>query len=156
MIRVIMRHDLTKKKDNDEDKHKYKDNDKDKYIQRTHSKSDPRDLWPLRHMIRVIMRHDLTKKQIMTKTNTNTKTMTMTKTNTFREHIQKSDHRDLWPLRHVIRVILIHDRTNQKTIAQTMTKTNTNTNTETMTRCVKFLHFRQLRTWLGQSLRPDN
>ena len=86
------------KKDHDEDKHKYKDNDKDKYIQRTHSKSDPRDSWPLRHMIRVIMRHDLTKKKIMTRTNTKTKTMT--KTNTFREHIQRViiETCDLWDL----------------------------------------------------------
>ena len=32
------------KKDNDKDKYRDKDNDKDKYIQRTPSKSDPRDL----------------------------------------------------------------------------------------------------------------
>ena len=36
---------------------------KNKYIQRTPSKSDPRDLWPLRHLIRVMRRHDLTKKR---------------------------------------------------------------------------------------------
>ena len=63
------------------------------------SKSDPRDLWPLRHMIRVIMRHDLTKRNIMTKTNTKTKTMT--KTNTFREHLQRAilETFDLWDIR---------------------------------------------------------
>ena len=69
------------------------------------SKSDPRDLWPLRHMIRVMMRHDLTNKKTMTKTNTKTKTMTMTmtmtNTNTFGEHIQRviletCDFWDIW------------------------------------------------------------
>ena len=50
------------KKDNDKDKYKDEDNDKDKYILRTPSKSDPRDLWPLRHLIRVMRWHDLTKK----------------------------------------------------------------------------------------------
>ena len=43
--------------------------------------SDPRNLWPLRHLIRVIMRHDLTNKKTMTKTNTKTKTMTFKKHN---------------------------------------------------------------------------
>ena len=69
-------------KDNDKDNDKYKDNDKD--IKKTCSKSDSRDLGPLRHLIKVMRRHDLTKKKTMTKTNT----MTMTKTNTFREHLQ--------------------------------------------------------------------
>ena len=46
-------------KDNDKDK----DNDKNKYILRTPSDSDPRDLWPLRHLIRVMRGHDLTKKK---------------------------------------------------------------------------------------------
>ena len=36
--------------------------------------SDPRDLWPLRHLIKVMRRHDLTKK---TKTKARTKTKTM-------------------------------------------------------------------------------
>ena len=39
-------------KDNDKDN--YNDNDNDKYIQRTPSKSDPWDLWPLRRLIRVM------------------------------------------------------------------------------------------------------
>ena len=44
------------------DKDKYKENDKVKNIQRTPSKSNPRDLWPLRHLFRVMRRHDMTKK----------------------------------------------------------------------------------------------
>ena len=80
-----MRHELANKKDNDKDKYNDKDNDKDKYIQRTHAKSNSRDLLPLRHMIRVMRRHDLTKKKTMTKTNTKT----MTKTYTLREHMQR-------------------------------------------------------------------
>ena len=52
----------------------------------------------------------------------------------------------------MIRMIMIHGLTNQKTITQTMTKTNTNTNTETMTETWQgvwnCLHFRQSRTWL--------
>ena len=50
-------------KDNDKYKHKDNDNDKDKYILRTPSESDPRDLWPLRHLIRVMRGHDLTRKK---------------------------------------------------------------------------------------------
>ena len=76
-------------KDNDKGKHKDKDNAKDKYIKWAPSKSDPRDLWPLRHLIRVMRRHDLTKTKKMTKTNT--KTMTNTNTNTFREHLQRAN-----------------------------------------------------------------
>ena len=60
LIRVMMRHDLTKK---DNDKYKDKDKDKDKYILREHSKSDLRYLWPLRHLIRVMRTHDLTKEE---------------------------------------------------------------------------------------------
>ena len=58
--------------------------------------SNPRDLWPLRHLIRVMRRHDPTKKKTMTKTNTKTKTIT--KTNTFREHLQRAilETFDLW------------------------------------------------------------
>ena len=77
-------HDKVKYKDKDKDN----DKDKDKEISRTHSKSDLRALWPLRHMIRVIMRHDLTKRNIRTKTNSKTKTIT--KTITFREHLQRA------------------------------------------------------------------
>ena len=54
------------KKYNDKYKYKDKDKDKDKYILRTHSKSDPRNLWPLRHLIRVMRRHDLANKKMMT------------------------------------------------------------------------------------------
>ena len=50
------------KRDNDKDRYKDKDKDNDKNIKRTPSKSDPRDLWPLRHLIREMRRHDLTKK----------------------------------------------------------------------------------------------
>ena len=54
----------------------------------------------------------------------------------------------------MIRVIMIHDLTNQLTMTQTVTKTNTNTNTNTDTMTETWrgvwncLHFRQLRTWL--------
>jgi len=60
--------------------------------------SDPRDLWPLRHLIRVMKGHDLTNKKTMT--NTNTWTMTMTKTNTFWEHLQRAtlETCDLWDI----------------------------------------------------------
>ena len=63
-----------------------------------YTKSNPRDLWPLRHLIGVIRRHELTKKKTMTKTKTETKTMT--KTNTFREHLQRAtlDTFDLWDI----------------------------------------------------------
>ena len=83
-------------KDNDQYKYMDNDNDKDKYILRTPSESDPRDLWPLRHLIRVMRGHDLTNKKTMT--NTKTKTMTMTKTNTFWDHLQRAtlETCDLW------------------------------------------------------------
>ena len=44
------------------DKDKYKDKYNDKDILRTPPKSNPRDLWPLRHLFRVMRRHDMTKK----------------------------------------------------------------------------------------------
>ena len=44
------------------DKDKDKDNDKDKDTSRTTSKSDPRDLWPLRHLITMMRTDNLTKK----------------------------------------------------------------------------------------------
>ena len=60
-----------------------------------HTKSDPRDLWPLRHLIRVMRRHDLSNKKTMT--------MTMTKTisKTISEHPQSTilESCDLWDLR---------------------------------------------------------
>ena len=86
-------HDMTKKID--KDKYKDKDNDKDKDILRTPPKSNPRDLWPLRHLIRVMRRHDLTKKK--TKTKTKTKTMT----NTFKRHLQMTILERLWNCWHV-------------------------------------------------------
>ena len=49
-------------KDNHKDKDNDKDKDKDKDILRTPPKSNPRDLWPLRHLFRVMRRHDMTKK----------------------------------------------------------------------------------------------
>ena len=64
--------------------------------QSLHSTTDPRDLWPFRHLIRMMSRHDLTKNKTKTMTNTDTKTMTntdtktMTKTNTFWEHLQRA------------------------------------------------------------------
>ena len=77
------------KKDNDKYKDKHNDKDKhnikDKYISRAHSKSDPRDLWALRHLIRVMRGHDLTKRNTMTKANTKTKTITKTMTKTIPE-----------------------------------------------------------------------
>ena len=51
-----------KKIDKDKYKDKDKDNDKDKDILRTPPKSNPRDLWPLRHLFRMMRRHDMTKK----------------------------------------------------------------------------------------------
>ena len=47
LIRVMRRHDQTKKRDNYNDKYR----DKDKYILRVPSESDPRELWDLRHWL---------------------------------------------------------------------------------------------------------
>ena len=47
LFRVMRRHDMTKKIDKDNDK----DKDKDKDILRTPPKSNPRDLWHLRHWL---------------------------------------------------------------------------------------------------------
>ena len=47
LFRVMERHDMTKINDKD----KYKDNDKDKDSLRTPPKSNPRDLWHLRHWL---------------------------------------------------------------------------------------------------------
>ena len=46
--------DKDRDNDKDKDKDKDKDNDRDKYILRAPSRSDPRDLRPLRHLIRVM------------------------------------------------------------------------------------------------------
>ena len=67
LIRVMKRHDMTKKIDKDKYKDKDKDNDKVTYFYRTHSKRDPRDLWHLGHLIRVMRRDDLTKKNKLVK-----------------------------------------------------------------------------------------
>ena len=56
-----------------------------KIFGKTHSKSDPWDLWPFRRLFLMIRRQDLTNIKIMTKT----KTMTATKRMW-----------NLWPLRH--------------------------------------------------------
>ena len=60
--------------------------------------SDPRDLWPLRHLIKMMRIHDLTNTKTMTKTNTNTNTMT--ETNIFRELHQRAilETCDLWDI----------------------------------------------------------
>ena len=52
--------------------------------------SDPRDLWPLRHLFRVMRRHDMTKKL----------TKKMTKTKTFWEHLLRAilETCDLWDI----------------------------------------------------------
>ena len=59
---MMRRHDKTKKNYKDNDKDKDNDNDKDKDILRTPPKSNPRDLWPLRHLFGVMKRQDMTKK----------------------------------------------------------------------------------------------
>ena len=92
------------KKDNDKYKDKHNDKDKhnikDKYISRAHSKSDPRDLWALRHLIRVMRGHGLAKKDKDKDNDTDN---------------DKDNPRDLWHLRH-------------------------------------WLQFRQLRTWIHDNL----
>ena len=45
--------------------------------------------------------------------------------------IQHSSLRDLWPLRHVMRVMRRHDLNNKKTMTKTMTMTKTKTTTKT-------------------------
>ena len=47
----------------------------------------------------------------------------------------------------MLRVMMIHDLTNQITMSQRLTKTNTETMTETWQGVWNCLHFRQLRTW---------
>ena len=73
--------------------------------------TEPRDLWPLRHLIRVMNRHDLTEKidkdKYTDKDNDNDKD-----NNILRTH-PKSNPRDLWPLRHLFRVMRRHDITNK-------------------------------------------
>ena len=142
-------------KDNDKDKYKDKNNDKDKYIQRTPSTSDPRDLWPLRHLIRVMRGHDLINKNTMIKTNV--KIMTMTKTNTFKKHIQRAtletcDLQDIWSewredmtwptkrQRHIQRQRQIHLESTFKEHPSDLWHMR------------HWLHFWQLRTWIHDNL----
>ena len=120
-------------KDKDNYKYRDKDNDKDKYIKRAPSKSNPRDLCPLRDLIRVTRRHDMTKKRTMTKTitKTDTKTDTKTMTNTFREQLQRAipetcDLCNIWSE-------WWGDMTRPKRETITMTNTETKTMTKTNT-----------------------
>ena len=81
--------------------------------------SEPRDLWPLRHLIRVMRRHDLTKNTYLpTYLHTYPPTYLPTSITTTRSPPgtgdfyfwqPKSDPRDLWPLIHLMRVIRRHD-----------------------------------------------
>ena len=68
-------------------------------------KSNPRDLWPLRHLFRVMRRHDMTKRidKDKYKDKDNDKDILRTP--------PKSNPRDLWPLRHLFRVMRRHDTT---------------------------------------------
>ena len=117
LIRVMSRHDSTKKRRQRGRQIQRQRQDQEKYIWRTPSKSYPRPLWPFRHLIRVTRRHDLTKKRQKTKTKTfkehlqrailetcylsfdqsekktwpdQKNTKTMTKTNTFWEHLERA------------------------------------------------------------------
>ena len=85
-------------KDNDKDKYKDKDNDKDKDILRTPPKSNPRDLWPLRHLFRVMRRHDMTKK--IDKDKYKDKDNDKDKEKTFWEHLLRAilETCDLWDI----------------------------------------------------------
>ena len=58
--------------------------------------SDPRDLWPLRHLIRVMKRHDLTKKICLP---------TYLPVHLPKSTPSRCDSRDLWPLWHLFRVM---------------------------------------------------
>jgi len=106
-------------------KDKDKDEDKDKSILRTPPKSNPRDLWPLRHLFRVMRRHDMTKKidKDKYKDKYNDKDILRPP--------PKSNRRDLWPLKHLVRVMRNHDiitkLTNTKTITLTMRMTKSKT-----------------------------
>ena len=77
------------------DKDKYKDNDKDKDILRTPPKSNPRDLWPLKHLFRVMRRHDMTKKNYKDKYKDKDKDKDKDKVKDILSNL-----RDLWHLRH--------------------------------------------------------
>ena len=95
-------------------------------------KSEPRDLWPLRHLIRVMRRHDMTK---FTKTNTKT----MTKTKTFWEYILKAilETCDLWDIWSEWWGDLTWPKTNYKyKDKKTMTMTKTNTFREYLQRAI--------------------
>ena len=87
-------------------------------------KSNPRDLWPLRHLIRVIRRHNLTQKYLPMYLHTYQPTYLPTYQPTYPptylpDHslshfwflTLKSNPGDLWPLRQLIRVMRRHDMT---------------------------------------------
>ena len=98
--------------------------------------SDPRDLWPLKHLTRDNYKdkdNDKDKYIQRTPSKSNprdlwplrhlirvmrwhdlTEKNTMTKTNTIREHLQRAIFWDFWTLRHLIRVMRKHDLTNKK------------------------------------------
>ena len=95
--------DMTWPKKIDKDKDNDNDKDKDKGTLRTPPKSNPRDLWPLRHMFRVMRKHDMTKKIDKDKDNDKDKDILRTP--------PKSNPRDLWPLRHLFRKMRRHDMT---------------------------------------------
>ena len=60
----------------------------------TPSKSDPRALWPFRHLIRVMRGHGATNKKTITKTKT------MTKTSTLRQRLSRAilETCDIWDI----------------------------------------------------------
>jgi len=87
-------------------------------------KSNPTDLWPLRHLIRVMKRHDLTQKNLPTNVP------------------PLGNPRDLWPLKHLIRVIRRHDL---------IQKDKYKDNFGDFGHVRHWLKFWQLRTWI-----PDN
>ena len=71
-----------------------------------HTKSDPRDQWPLRDFIRVMSRHDLTKKNLPTYIPAHLPPYLHV--NLHERTPLRSDPRDLW---HLIRVMRRHDLT---------------------------------------------
>jgi len=92
---------------------------------KTQWQSDPRGLWPLRHLIRVMRGHDLTNKKTITKTKTKTKT------NTFRKHLQRAtlETCDLWDIWSEWWRDMTWPKKKTMTKTNTMTKTMTKTNT---------------------------
>ena len=96
--------------------------------------SNPRDLWPLTHLIRVMRRHDPTKKrqwQRQRQRQRQWQWQWQWQRQIHLENTLKRDPRDLWPLRHLIRVMRRHDLTKKKTMTKTNTKTKTMTKSNT-------------------------